>query len=116
VNAFKGVLLAVRFALEIGAFISLGYWGFATGENLVVDLVLGLGAPLVAIVLWGVFVSPKARLGSPMRQALFEAIVFGGAVLALVHAGQSWLALAFGAIAVADSVLLRVVGRDLSPP
>lgn len=108
-NALEGILLAIRFGLELGALLALGYWGFTTGEGPIAETVLGLGAPLLAAVIWGLFVSPRAKLGTPVRQALFEALVFGGAVLALVHAGQVWSAIAFGGVALADSVLLRVV-------
>jgi hypothetical protein len=74
-----------------------------------------LARPFFAAVVWALFVSPKARFGSPARRALFEALVFGGAVLALVHAGRTVPALAFAAVAVVDSVFVRVVDRDLSP-
>lgn len=114
-NALRGVLLAVRLVLELAALVALGYWGFATAGNAVLDVILGLGAPLLAAVVWGLFVSPKARYGTPVRQALFEALVFGAAILALIHAGQPWPALAFGATAVVDSILLRLLDRDLSP-
>jgi Protein of unknown function (DUF2568) len=111
--AVKSVLLAVRFGLEIAALVALAYWGFTIDASTSIQVILGIGAPLLAAVVWGLFVSPKARFGSPGRQALFEALVFGGAVLALVHAGRTVPALAFAAVAVVDSVLVRVV--DLSP-
>jgi Protein of unknown function (DUF2568) len=105
----RAAALAVRFALEIGALVALGYWGFKTGDSAVADIVLGIGAPLAGAVIWGLFVSPKAKYGSPTRQAAFEALVFGAATLALLHAGRTGLAIAFAAIAAADSVLVRVV-------
>jgi Protein of unknown function (DUF2568) len=109
VNALQGVLLAVRFALEIGALVSLGYWGFATGGNLVVELVLGLGVPLLAAVLWGLFVSPKAKYGSPITRGFFEFVVFGAAVAALLAVDLVWLGISFAAVGVVDSVLVRVL-------
>jgi uncharacterized membrane protein YeaQ/YmgE (transglycosylase-associated protein family) len=108
VVALKGVLLTVRFGLEIGALAALAYWGFTTGGWLT-NVVLGIGAPLLAVVVWGPFVSPKARYGSPSRQAVFEALVFGAAVLALLASDQAGLAIAFGAIALVDSVLVRLI-------
>ena len=78
-NALGGVLLAVRFALELCAFAALVYWGFKTGDGAVVKIVIGVGAPAAAIALWGLFVSPKARYGGPLTRALFELIVFGAA-------------------------------------
>jgi hypothetical protein len=107
-TAVKGVLLGVRFVLEIAALVALGYWGFETAESTAAELLLGLGLPLLAAVIWGLFVSPKARYGTPLRQAVFEAVVFAAAVAALLDAGQTGLAVAFAAVAIADGVLVRV--------
>jgi hypothetical protein len=74
----------------------------------VLSVVLGIGTPLAAAVLWGLFVSPKAKYGSPVRQAVGEAIVFGAAVVALFGADQPVLAIVFAAAAVVDGVLVRV--------
>jgi hypothetical protein len=54
------------------------------------------------------FVSPKARYGSPTRQAVGEAVVFAAAVIALFDADQPLLAVAFALVAVVDGVLVRV--------
>lgn len=105
----KGLLLAVRFGLELAALSALGYWGITTGDGAVSKIVLGLGAALVAAVLWGLFVSPKARFQSPLLKAVFEIVVFGGAVLALVDSDQIGLASAFAVVALIDSVLLRLI-------
>lgn len=105
----KGLLLAVRFGLELAALVALGYWGFETGDGTVTKIVLGLGAPLVAAVLWGLFVSPKARFQSPASKAVFELVVFVAAVLALVDADQTGFAIAFAVVAILDSALVRVL-------
>ena len=104
----KAVLLVVRFGLELAALVALGYWGFTTGGT-VVRIVLGIGAPLLAAVLWGLFVSPKAKYGNEVLRAAFEIVVFGGAALALADSGHTGLAIAFAAVALADSVLVRVI-------
>jgi Protein of unknown function (DUF2568) len=106
-SAQGGALLAVRFLLELAALASLAYWGFTEYDG-VVSILLGVGAPLVAAVVWGLFVSPKARYGSPIRQAVGEAAVFGAAVIALFAADQPVLAIVFAAVALADGVLVRV--------
>ena len=105
----KGLLLAVRFGLELAALSALGYWGITTGAGVLSKIILGLGAPLVAAVLWGLFVSPKARVQSPLLKAVFEIVVFGGAVLALQAAGHAGLAITFAVVALLDSVLVRVL-------
>jgi hypothetical protein len=109
VDAVRGVLLAVRFALELAALVALGYWGFTTEGGTVKKIVLGLGAPLLAAVLWGLFASPKARFGNAVRQAAVEIAVFGSAALALAAARHTQLAVAFAVVAVVDSVLVRLI-------
>jgi Protein of unknown function (DUF2568) len=89
--------------------VALGYWGFKTGANMAVKVILGLGAPVLAVVIWGLFVSPKAKYGSPFRQAVLEALVFGAAVLALVASEHAVLAIALGVVALVDSLLVRLI-------
>ena len=102
----KGTLLAVRFALELSALAALAYWGFETGGGTATKILLGIGAPVAAIVVWSLFVSPKARFRHPVLKLVFEIVVFGGAVAALWAADRPQLALVFAAVAVVDTVLV----------
>jgi hypothetical protein len=90
----------LRFSLELAALASLGYWGFAEHDG-GVQWLLGLGMPLLAAVVWGVFVSPKASRPTtdPIR-LLIELIVFGGGVAALWTADSHTLAFGFGVLVV----------------
>jgi hypothetical protein len=106
-QALGGALLAVRFGLELAALAALAYWGFTEFDG-VLAVLFGIGAPLAAAVIWGLFVSPKARYGSATRQAVGEAVVFGAAVIGLFDADQPVLAIVFAAAAVVDGVLVRV--------
>jgi hypothetical protein len=58
------------------------------------------------IVVWALFVSPKARVELP-RPARFaiELAVFGAAAVALAAAGQRTLAIAFAVIAAVSGTL-----------
>jgi Protein of unknown function (DUF2568) len=105
----KAILLGTRFGLELAALAALAYWGFKTMDGTAAKILFGVGAPLVAAVLWGLFVSPKARFPSPVLKAAFELVVFGAAVLALVAADQAGLGIAFAVVALLDSVLLRLI-------
>jgi hypothetical protein len=109
VDAVRGVLLAVRFALELASLAALGYWGFTTEGGTLEKIVLGLGVPVLAAVLWGLFASPKAPFGSAVRQAAVEIAVFGSAALALAAAGHTQLAVAFAVAALVDSVFVRLI-------
>ena len=108
----KSANLALRFLLELGILGALGYWGFTSGSSTWMKWALGLGAPLLAAVVWGTFVAPKAavELSTPLH-LLVELAVFGLAILALFRAGQTNLAAAFGVIYLINKVLLVIWGQ-----
>jgi len=49
------VNLTVRFLLEITALIAIGYWGWQQSNNLLPQIGLTCGVPLIAAILWGTF-------------------------------------------------------------
>ena len=51
----------LRLVLELFAFVSLGLWGFLSWD-LPWSIVFGVGAPVLAILLWALFLSPRAVL------------------------------------------------------
>ncbi len=106
----KAANLVVRFLLELCVLGALGYWGFVVGGNLFVKILLGTGAPLLAAVVWGLFVSPKAAVTLELPLKLVpEALVFGSAATALLHTGHPVLAVALLIVAGGEPRLdLRV--------
>ncbi len=108
----KSMNLALRFGLEILALIALGYWGFSTGKGWGLKLLFGLGAPVLAAVLWANFGAPAAghRLTGWTR-VLFEVAVFGSAAAGLILAGQKPLALIFAGLVVLNEGLLFLWGQ-----
>jgi uncharacterized protein DUF2568 len=102
--------LAVRFALELGALGALGYTGFQTDRGLLLRLVVGIGAPVIAALLWGTFVAPAAqgRLPDPWR-LIPEFTVFGSAAIGLVLAGHPTVGMGFAAMTIVNSFLDRVL-------
>jgi len=95
-----GANLVLRFLLELTALAVTSYWGFASSSG-ARQWILGLGAPVVIAVVWGLFVSPKAKIELP-RPARFavELVVWAAAALALVAAGQAVPGIAFAAVAL----------------
>src|SRR5260370_40052258 len=91
----KNANLALAFFLELGVLAALGYWGFQTGQGTIARIGLGIGAPGVAVVVWGLFGAPKAvwQLNGPWRLIL-EVVFFGSAAVALLSAGQRVLGIA----------------------
>jgi hypothetical protein len=104
-QAFHWANLALAFLLELCALVALGYWGVRTGGGPVTKTVLGIGAPVVAAVLWGCSRRPCVRAA---RRAGGQLIVFGSAVAALYTTGHRNLAIAFAVLVVANSVLVRL--------
>ncbi|MBD0675686.1 hypothetical protein BU198_34580 [Streptomyces sp. CBMA156] len=97
----------LAFGLELGLLAALGYWGFGTGSGLGPRLLLGLGAPALAAVLWGLFLAaggPAFRL--PLAaEIVVKLLVLGTGALALHATGRTPLAVVYGAL-VAISVTL----------
>ena len=111
-TAFKYANLALSFILELCALVALGYWGFQTGQTTLTKIALGLGAPLVTAVLWGLFAAPRAsRRLKGLALLLFKIAVFSLAIIALAAAGQPALAIIF-ALAVAVNLTLGAVWRQ----
>ena len=101
--------LLVRFFLELCALASLGYWGFQTGAGPSAKFGLGIGAPLIAALIWVTFVSPRAAI--PVHgiwHLLMEIAVFGAAAAALYAAGHPSLSMAFILTAVANRALMYI--------
>ena len=112
VEVIKGANLLLRFLLELCALGALGYWGFKTGNATITKIALGVGAPLVAAFVWGVFVSPRAPVELPgLVVLLLQVLVFGSAAAALVATGHRTLAVVFGVIVVINAVLMYVWGQ-----
>jgi hypothetical protein len=98
----------LRFALELVAFGVLAWWGWHTG-----GIVLAIALPLLAAALWGAFVAPRARWFLPLGGRLaVEAVVFGGAVLALISLGYPVLAVNLAVLAVANSIMVHLQRGD----
>jgi len=97
----KGANLALSFALELCALAALGYWGSQTGQGVGFAILLGVGAPLLAAVVWGLFAAPRAavRVPAAVRIAV-EIAFFALATVALLAAGQPTLAAIFGVAAL----------------
>ena len=94
--------LALRFLLELAILGALGYWGW-TQHSGAWRILLGIGAPLIAAILWATFRvpgdggAPIVTTPGPIRLML-EAILFICATLALVSAQQHRLATVFAIV------------------
>jgi Protein of unknown function (DUF2568) len=106
----RSVNLGVRLLCELALLVALAVWGFHAGSGLAGDLLLGLGAPLLAAVVWGLWVAPAARrrLADPAR-LLVEVLLFAAGVVALAVAGFPLVAVGFAAVVAVNILLDRVL-------
>ena len=58
----KNVNLALVFFLELAVLVALGYWGFSVGQGVLAKFGIGLGLPVVAIIVWGLLGAPKSPM------------------------------------------------------
>ncbi len=101
--------LALAFLLELGVLAALGFWGFSTASGTVAKVVLGIGLPLAAIVVWSLFGSPKAMWHlNGIWRVLLQIVFFGSAAVALFTAGQRVLGVVFALLFVVNTALLYV--------
>jgi hypothetical protein len=104
-QAWNWTWLALAFAAELAALAALGHWGFVTGGSTLGKVLLGIGTPVVAAVLWGAFAAPQAPVRIVVLAMAVKLLVFGSAVLALVATGHPRLAVALAVVALVSSVL-----------
>jgi hypothetical protein len=105
--------LVLRFVLEMCALAALCYWGFRTGDGPLVGPVLGVGAPLLGAVVWGLFASPRARVYLPLAGRLaVELVFFGSASAGLYATGHSVLGTTLVVVAASNRVLIQAWRQD----
>jgi hypothetical protein len=104
-QAWNGMWLTVAFLSELAALAALALWGWSGSGATGLRLLLAVGAPLVAGVLWGVFAAPAAPVQVMALALTVKVLVFGSAVLALVATGHPRLAVVLAAAALLSSVL-----------
>jgi Protein of unknown function (DUF2568) len=107
-SAFRGINLALAFLLELAALAALAYWGYCTGNSTFTSLLLSIGIPLIAAILWGLFAAPRANYPNPLLKIAVKVLVFGAAFFALIDKDQTLLAILFGVLVIGNLLLLRV--------
>lgn len=101
----------LAFVLEVIAIAALAWWGFASFDGLV-RVLAGIGAPLAAVVLWGLFAAPRARFRPGLAVVLVvKALVYGSAAVALYDLGHPALGILFAVVAVLNTALAEITRR-----
>ena len=111
VATLKAVNLGLKFLLELAAIAAFAYWGATIGGGLLAATV-AVVAPVIAIVLWGIFAAPQSTRRLPTStRAPFELAVFGLAVVALLAAGSTGTAVVLGVVVLVNAGLMTVFGQ-----
>jgi hypothetical protein len=92
VTISQGANLALAFLIELCMLAAFAFWGIHTGDGLGGKIALGLGAPLLAAIGWGIFLAPRAVSLSQPVHVLLAGAVFLSASLALAASGRPALA------------------------
>lgn len=98
--------LLLAFLLELAMLLAFCLAGWSVTQTMWLRLVLAIGLPAVAIILWGAFAAPRAgkrRLKMPAL-LIFKVVMFVLAGAAWWVAGQAFIASIFTAL-VAINVL-----------
>ncbi|WP_368086785.1 YrdB family protein [Paenibacillus sp. yr247] len=82
-------------------------WGFHVGKGVLLKGVLGIGTPLIAVILWDMFLSAKASItvSQPLRLIL-ELAIFAAAITSLYAAGKHSLAVSFALLYILHHIML----------
>ena len=96
----------LRFALELFALFSLGFWGYLAWPFPWPGLLFLIGAPVFAAVVWALFRSPKAVFTlDAVGRSLVEIFVMGAAVAVWFMLSYPIVGIAFGILATINGVL-----------
>lgn len=102
-----------RFLLELCMLAALAFWGFQLDGGWPLRLVMGIGAPLLAVTIWGLLIAPKAkrRLADPWR-FLLELVLFLAAAAALVAVARPLLAALLLILYLINRLLIVLWGEE----
>lgn len=102
----KQANLVLALVLELGVLAALVYWSFSAGSTIPVKIVLGIGAPAVAMIVWAIWGAPRSgrRLQGVSYWLLRIAFDAAGAV-ALYVANQHTWGVIFALVAALNCIL-----------
>jgi hypothetical protein len=104
--AVKPVAQAVAFLLELVLVAAFADWGFSVDASAAVQVVLGIGLPVLLIVIWGIWLAPRAeRRLIPSTRIAAKATLFLLGSIAMFAAGHHALAVVFELVSVASVAL-----------
>ncbi len=117
-EVIKNANLALRFSLELCMLAALAAFGLHLGGAVWSQTLLSVGLPVLAATIWGLLVSPKAKVRAhPLVQLAVEVALFGLAAFGLFAMARPFLGTAFAVLAVLSRAIKgRFDAQDASSP
>lgn len=114
IGTLRAANLTLAFLLELGMLAAFAVAGWAATEIGWLRLVLAIGWPALAIVLWAVWAAPKAgkRRLKPAPLLVFKILIFAVATVAWWAAGQGFVAAVFGVLAAINLAAATAFGQS----
>lgn len=95
----------VRSIILVVAVGTLALWGFALW-SFPWNIIIGIGAPVVVILIWALFLSPRPVLRlHPFLRAAVELLIYVGVTIAWWLMEQPIIGIAFAVVAVGAGVV-----------
>lgn len=98
--------LGLAFLVELSGLGIFAWWGWQTGGGTVVRLLLAIGLPVIAAVVWGLVAAPTANSNLVLTVSV-KVAYFGLAGLALWSLDHRILGIAFVVIVAANALLIH---------
>lgn len=90
----------VRVIVLVAAIASLALWGFATWP-LPWNVILGIGAPVIVLLIWALFLSPRPVLQlHPFLRAAVELLIYAGVSIAWWSMNEWLIGTVFAVVAI----------------
>ncbi|MGS2776405.1 YrdB family protein [Robertmurraya sp. GLU-23] len=103
----KNLNLLLRLGLELFVLLSIGYWGFHLKGSWMIKYGLGVGLPIIVMVVWGMIIAPNSAYQLPLPwRIIIEVFVFGLGAYALHASGHQGLGKIFSILVCINMILL----------
>lgn len=113
ISTLKWINVGIRALMELGIVIGLGYWGFMTGHNLGLKLLLGIGVPLIGFGFWGLVDFRRAGLLDEPLRLIQELVISALAALALYVTGARAWGWMLALVSIIHHMLVYLLGGTL---
>ena len=98
----------VAFLVEVLVLVLLAWAGFSADASWLLRVLLGVGLPVVAAALWGLFAAPRARVSSEPLRLVTKVVVLGAGVVAGFLVLPTVWAVVVAVVVVVNLVLMYV--------